>query len=127
MIARIWKGWTSVRDTDRYAEYITETGIRGLRSTPGNCGAYLLHRPAGDRTEFVVVSFWDGIEGIRAFAGDEVDKAVFYPEDERYLVDREWRVNHYRVARWHSALASGRAHATKAPAGLEHGWGPNWL
>ncbi len=48
-------------------------------------------------TEFLTVSFWDSLESVRGFAGDEIDSAVFYPEDDRFLVDRETLVRHYTV------------------------------
>lgn len=97
MIARIWRGWTRPEDTDAYAEYIRKTGIAEYRSTPGNRGAYLISRLDGDRTEFLTVSFWDDRAAIVAFAGEDIASAVFYPEDDRYLVDREVTVRHYTV------------------------------
>jgi hypothetical protein len=41
---------------------------------------------------------WESEEAIRRFAGGEIDRAVFYPEDERFLVEREERVSHFEVA-----------------------------
>lgn len=97
MIVRIWRGWTRSEDTEAYATYIEETGLAAYQSTPGNQGAYLVSRPDGDRTEFLTISFWESEEAIRNFAGDDIHKAVFYPEDDRFLVDREMLVNHYHV------------------------------
>ena len=57
----------------------------------------MVGRPYGDRTEFVTISFWDSRESIVAFAGDDIDRAVFYPEDERFLIDRETTVKHFTV------------------------------
>ena len=97
MIARTWRGWTRPEDADAYVEYLQETGMKGYRATPGNRSAFLLRREEGERTEFVTLSFWDDLESIKAFAGEEVDTAIFYPEDDRFLVDRETAVNHYEV------------------------------
>ena len=97
MIVRIWRGWTRREDTDAYADYILGTGIVAYRATPGNEGAYIVSRPDGDRTEFLTISFWDNRDSIAAFAGDDIDRAVFYPEDDRYLVDREITVTHFTV------------------------------
>lgn len=97
MIARTWRGWTRPEDTEAYAAYIRETGLANYRSTPGNLGAHLLHRPDGDRTEFLAVSFWVDRDAIAAFAGEDIDAAVFYPDDDRFLVDRERHVHHYDV------------------------------
>jgi heme-degrading monooxygenase HmoA len=97
LIARIWRGWTRPEDTDAYAAYIQATGLAEYTAIPGNRGAYLLHRPDGDRTEFLAVSLWADLESISAFAGDDINAAVFYPEDDRLLIDRETTVNHYAV------------------------------
>jgi heme-degrading monooxygenase HmoA len=97
MIARMWRGWTSIQDADTYAAYIEETGIKGYRDTPGNLGAWILRRPQDDRCEFVTLSFWESLEAVKAFAGEDVAQAVFYPEDDRFLVDRELRVNHFEI------------------------------
>lgn len=97
MITRIWRGWTRPEDTEAYAAYITATGIVAYKATPGNQGAYLISRPDGDRTEFLTISFWDNLESIAAFAGDDIDQAVFYPEDDRFLIDRETTVTHFEV------------------------------
>lgn len=97
MIARTWRGWARSEDADAYVEYLLETGIKAYRATPGNRGAYILRRDAGDRTEFVTLSFWDSMDAVAAFAGDDVERAVFYPEDDRFLLDRETTVCHFEV------------------------------
>ena len=97
MIARTWRGWTRREDSDAYVDYLQATGIPEYRSTPGNRGAYILRRDDGERTEFVTLSFWDTLESVEAFSGDPVDQAVFYPEDDRFLIDRETTVLHFEV------------------------------
>jgi heme-degrading monooxygenase HmoA len=97
MIGRMWRGWTSRDDAEAYLEYVERTGMTAYRATPGNLGAYLLSRPDGDRVEIVTFSLWESVDAIRAFAGDDVERAVFYPEDDRYLVDRETTVRHFTV------------------------------
>jgi heme-degrading monooxygenase HmoA len=98
MIARTWRGAVRAEDAESYADYIRATGIAEYASTPGNRGAYLLYRIHGDRAEVLTVSFWDSLDAVRGFAGDDIDRAVFYPEDDRYLVDRDVTANHYVVA-----------------------------
>lgn len=94
---RTWRGWTRTEDTEAYAAYILDTGIAQYKATPGNLGAWLVSRPAGDRSEFVTVSLWESRESIVGFAGDDIERAVFYPEDDNYLVDRETSVKHFSV------------------------------
>ena len=97
MIARMWRGAVRRDDADAYAEYIANTGMAAYRSTPGNQGAWMLRRDDGDRSEIVTFSLWDSQDSIRAFAGDDMDQAVFYPEDDRFLVERDRTVRHYEV------------------------------
>jgi heme-degrading monooxygenase HmoA len=98
MIARIWRGWVRTADRAAYVEYIERTGMAEYRGTPGNQGAWMLARDLGDgRTEIVTLSFWASRDVIRGFAGDDIERAVFYPEDERYLVGRETTVTHFEV------------------------------
>ncbi len=98
MIARTWRGETAAVDADAYVAYLETTGLPAYGATPGNRGAYLLRRTDGDRTEFLTVSFWDDLDAIRAFAGDTIDVAVFYPDDDRYLTARDLVAHHYDVA-----------------------------
>src|ERR671919_701997 len=97
MIARTWRGWTSIDDQQAYVDYLIETGIREDEATSGNLGAYILTRTDGDRAEFITLSFWESLDAIRGFAGEDIEVAVFYPEDDRFLVDRERTANHYEV------------------------------
>ena len=97
MIARIWRGWTRAEDEAAYVDYLEATGAPASRGTPGNRGFYILHCTVGDRAEFVTMSLWDSLEAVRGFAGDDVDLAVFFPEDDRFLVSRELTVSHYEL------------------------------
>jgi heme-degrading monooxygenase HmoA len=98
MIARIWRGAVRAADAAAYAAYVQRTGIEGYQGTPGNRGAWLLRRIEGDRAEFITVSFWESREAIEAFAGPDIDTAVFYPDDDQFLIERDLTVNHYEVA-----------------------------
>jgi len=97
MIARIWRGATRAADADRYLDYLHATGLPGYRDTPGNRGVLALRRLEGDRAEFLLLTLWESEEAVRGFAGDDVGRAVFYPEDDRFLVERDDRVSHFEV------------------------------
>ena len=97
MIARTWKGSVRQADAEKYADYIRETGFGEYGQTPGNRGAWMLRRDEGDRTEFITLSLWESEDAIRAFAGDDIEAAVLYPEDELYLIDGESTVTHHQV------------------------------
>ena len=57
----------------------------------------VLQRVIDGRAEFVLISLWDSLEAVRRFAGPDVEKAVFYPEDKDFLVELESKVSHYQV------------------------------
>ena len=89
MIARMWRGVVRRDDADAYVTYIADTGMAEYRATPGNQGAWMFRRDDGDRSEIITLSFWDSRDSVRAFAGEDIDQAVFYPEDDRFLVERD--------------------------------------
>jgi len=97
MIARTWRGATRAEDGEAYVRYLNETGFAEYRGTPGNLGVLGLRRMVGDRAEFLLVTLWESEEAIRRFAGDTPGRAVFYPEDDRFLVDRDEHVDHFEV------------------------------
>ena len=97
MIIRMWKGSTDRADSDAYFDYLKETGLKEYQETPGNLGVYVLRRDYDDKTEFLLLSHWESMDAIEVFAGSNPDKAVFYPEDEKYLVEYDKHVTHYEV------------------------------
>ena len=97
MIARVWHGEVPADKAHEYQQYVLKTGISDLKRTPGNRGAWVLHRLDGDAAHFQVLSLWDTLDDIRAFAGDEVEVARYYPEDRDYLVELEPTVTHYEA------------------------------
>jgi len=106
-IARIWRGATRAADARRYLEYLEGTGIAEYLATPGNRGVEVLCRERDGRAYFTLRTLWDTLDDVRAFAGDDVEVARFYPEDDAFLVERELTVEH------HDVLADRRhAHAS---------------
>ena len=97
MIARIWRGRTRAAQADAYLTYLEATGLKDYAATPGNRGVRVLQRMEGDEAEFLLITFWDSLDAIRAFAGPDIETAVYYPEDDAYLLGREPTVAHYEV------------------------------
>ena len=97
MIARTWSERTKREDAEAYTKVLLETGLTDIPQTPGNQGAWLLRREDGDEVEFLLISLWDSFVSIRAFAGPDVDKARYYPEDDPYLLEKAEKVVHYEV------------------------------
>ena len=97
MIARTWKGAVRRADGDEYAEYMRKTGMPGYTQTPGNLATLMLRREVGDRCEFLMFTLWDSIESVKAFAGEDPEGAVFYPEDDAFLIERDLTSSHWAV------------------------------
>ena len=98
MIARVWRGHVPTRErADRYVDFVTGHVLPELRQISGHRGAYVLRHNDGEGAEFVVLTLWDSIDAIRAFAGDDPERSVVEPE-ARALLDRfDDRAVHYTV------------------------------
>ena len=96
-IARLWHGAVPAAKGDAYAAYLRRTGMAECRATPGNVGVEILRRTVGGETHFLFISFWESLDAIRTFAGDDVERAHYYPDDREYLVELEPTVTHYDV------------------------------
>ena len=114
MIARIWRGAVRKQDGNAYARYMQDTGVAEYARTPGNCGVWMLRRDVDEKTEFLMVTLWESLDAIKAFAGQEYETAVFYPEDDRFLIERDPTSSHYVV----DTHASPSDHAETTPKGL---------
>lgn len=98
MIARTWHGAVPADKGDAYHAYLLETGVPDYEATPGNRGVTVLRRAEGDVVHFLLITLWESLDAIRAFAGDDVERARYYPEDEAFLLELEPTVTHYEVA-----------------------------
>ena len=97
MIARTWHGAVPANRAAEYATYVRSTGVADLRATEGNQGVYVFRRLENGVAHFIVLSLWRSREDIRAFAGEDIKRARYYPEDESYLLELEPHVSHYEV------------------------------
>ena len=98
MICRMWHGRTSRTKADAYASFLVQRAIPDYRSVQGNIDVAILRREEGEITHFLTVTHWQSEAAIRAFAGDELLKAKYYPEDRDFLLELEPTVQHYVVA-----------------------------
>jgi heme-degrading monooxygenase HmoA len=98
MIARIWRGATAADRADEYLEYLKRTGVADYTATPGNHGVQILMRTHDERTDFTILSYWESLDAIKAFAGDDPEVSRYYPEDDVFLIHKEPAVEHHDVA-----------------------------
>ena len=97
MIARQWHGRVRAADADAYFDYLVRTGLADYRRTPGNRGVQVFRRRDDGVVHYLLTTLWDSWDSIRAFAGDDVDRARYYPEDTRFLLELEPTVTHFEV------------------------------
>lgn len=98
LILRKWTGVIRTADETDYIAYIDGTGAADYAATPGNRGFQMLLRNLGDgRSEVTTLSWWDSLDAIRGFAGEDIKIARYYPEDDRFLLERPRHVEHHRV------------------------------
>jgi hypothetical protein len=95
MIARIWKGTTKASDFETYSEFLKKTAIPDYTRVPGIRGLSFLRRIDSVNAYFTLITYWDSIAAIKGFAGDDYEKAKYYPEDRDFLLDFEENVEHW--------------------------------
>lgn len=97
MILRQWHGKVPESKSDAYQEYMLQTGIPDYHSTKGNLGAYFLRRGSDSQVHFVMLSLWESLDAIKNFAGEDIERARYYPKDKEFLIELEPKVLHYEV------------------------------
>lgn len=97
MIARTWHGAVPAAKAEAYHQYLLQTGVPGVKGTPGNLGVTIIRRVEGHIAHFIFTSYWTSPAAIRAFAGEDIEVARYYPEDAEYLLKLEPNVTHYDV------------------------------
>ena len=97
MIARIWHGRTKRSIADEYARFLETRAIPDYRSVAGIIDVQVLRRDESDVTHFLTLTHWESEEAIRSFAGSDILKAKYYPEDSDFLLEFEPEVQHYEV------------------------------
>ena len=86
-IARIWQGCTTDAKADEYEKYLYEEGIKVFAEIKGNLGAQMLRHSKDGITEFITISYWEKLEDIKNFAGEDIEKPHHLPKDKDYLLE----------------------------------------
>jgi heme-degrading monooxygenase HmoA len=96
-ILRIWHGRTPRARAEAYARFLLERALPDYRAVRGNLDVQIVRRDEGDVTHFLTVTRWVDEAAIRAFAGDDILRAKYYPEDRDFLLELEARVEHFEI------------------------------
>ncbi len=97
MITRMWHGRVPASKAKAYREFLNTRAILDYQSVQGNLSVHILERKEGDITHFITLTFWKDMDSIKAFAGEDVEAAKYYPEDQDFLLEFEPKVVHYEV------------------------------
>jgi heme-degrading monooxygenase HmoA len=97
MVTRVWHGRTKSSDSEAYLEFLIKSGVTDYMATPGNIEVRIWREKEGDVTHFYTVSTWKDLDSIKAFAGEDIEKARYYPEDKNFLLEFEPTVKHYEA------------------------------
>jgi heme-degrading monooxygenase HmoA len=97
MIARTWHGVVPSAKAEAYYAFLLRTGVPDYRATKGNQGVLVLRKIEGDVAHYLLLTLWDSLESIKSFAGEDVELARYYPEDQDFLLEKETYVTHYEV------------------------------
>ena len=97
MIARIWHGTTPASKADAYLAFLQQRALPDYRGTPGNRAAFILRRIDGGIAHFTTLTHWDSLDAIEAFAGADIARAKYYPEDAQFLLEFEPTVQHFEL------------------------------
>ena len=97
MIARIWHGWTAPENADAYEYFLRTTMFPSIHRVPGFLGADLLRNDLDGEVAFITLTRFDSLEAVRAFAGDDYERAVIEPEARALLSRCDERSEHYEV------------------------------
>jgi heme-degrading monooxygenase HmoA len=98
-IVRIWNGWTTLENADRYEHLLRDEIFPGIaaKKVPGYLGIQLLKREIGHEVEFETIMWFESLEAVRSFAGEDHEVA-YVPEPAREVLSRfDERSRHYEV------------------------------
>ncbi|MEX0288205.1 MAG: antibiotic biosynthesis monooxygenase [Flavobacteriaceae bacterium] len=97
MIARIWKGKTKIEHAEEYEDFMKSRAIPDYSQTIGFIKLIFLKRTDNEYAYFNLITFWKDMDVIKNFAGDDFEKAKYYPEDKRFLLEFPEKVTHFEV------------------------------
>ena len=97
MIARIWHGKTKIHDYETYTEFMKTKAIPDYKKTKGFIKLTFLRKKTRNFGHFTLITFWENLSVIKNFAGDDFEKAKYYPEDKMFLIEFEEKVSHHEV------------------------------
>jgi len=97
MVVRMWHGRVPTSKAPAYRAFLNQRALPDYRNVPGSISVHILERQEGEITHFITLTFWESLNAIEGFAGEDIERAKYYPEDQDFLLEFEPRVVHYEV------------------------------
>ena len=97
MIARIWRGKTDIKNYETYSNFLIEVAIPDYQKTDGFVKLEFLRQEIASEAHFTLITYWESLDVIKNFAGENYKKAKYYPEDDKFLLEFEKEVQHHEV------------------------------
>lgn len=97
MIARVWHGRTRIKDYEAYSEFMKDKAIPDYQKTDGFVRLVFLRSIRENAGHFTLITFWENLQVIKNFAGEDFEKAKYYPKDKNFLLEFEDKVTHHEV------------------------------
>ena len=97
MIVRLWHGRTARSDYEAYTQFMRERAAPDYKSAAGNIACYFLRRLDDDAAHFLLITHWESMEAVKVFAGPNPETAKYYPEDDKFLLEKEETSQLYEV------------------------------
>jgi heme-degrading monooxygenase HmoA len=93
----MWHGRTSLEYAASYLEFLLHAGTKEYKETPGNISIKIWKKEDKDCCHFYTVTEWENLDAVKRFAGEDFEKAVYYPEDQGTLLEFEEKVAHFET------------------------------
>ncbi len=97
IIIRLWHGRTAKEDFETYSQFMRERAAPDYASVEGNLACYFLRQVDDEVAHFLLVTLWDSMDAVKAFAGPDPTIAKYYPEDNSFLLEKEPTSQLYEV------------------------------
>ena len=101
MISRQWKGIIKAEAHNQYITFLKEIVFEEAKALPGFQSAHIYRRPLDLGYEFLIATEWTDLESIKAFAGEDIEKAVVPPEAQKMMISFDKTVSHYQIEPTH--------------------------
>ena len=101
IVVRIWHGRVLEDKAEAYRDFLVRRAVPDYESVEGNLGVEILVRENGDAVDFLILSYWESVDAIKRFVGEDYEKAEYYDEDKDFLLEFEPNVQHYYIV-WSS-------------------------